>query len=139
MNCMPGQGTIADVVMKKPLVMIVEDDQDNMDLMHFLMERQGYEVLEAHNGREGLELARSRMPHLALVDLAMPDVDGWTLTRELKADPATRHIKIVVVTVCSLMEDRLKAQEAGCDAYITKPMSMTQLAEVVRTFLPNET
>ena len=121
--------------MAKPRILIIEDDRDNMDLMRFMMEREGYDVLEAYDGREGLKLARENLPDLALVDLAMPEVDGWTVTRELKADPATRQIKIVVVTVRSLMEDRQKAQEAGCDAYITKPMSMTQLAEVVAQFL----
>lgn len=121
--------------MRKPRILIIEDDRDNMGLMRFMMEREGYEVLDAYDGRQGLEVARATLPDLALVDLAMPEVDGWTVTRELKADPATRQIKIVVVTVRSLLEDRLKAQEAGCDAYITKPMSMTQLAEVVAQFL----
>jgi two-component system cell cycle response regulator DivK len=121
--------------MKKPRILIIEDDRDNMELMRLMMEREGYEVLEAHDGRVGLELARTWLPDLALVDLAMPEVDGWTVIKELKADPATRYIKLVVVTVRSLLEDRLKAQEAGCDAYITKPMSMVRLAEVVAQFL----
>jgi two-component system cell cycle response regulator DivK len=124
--------------MEKTRILIIEDDRDNMDLMRFMMERQGYEVLEAYDGREGLEMARTMLPHLALVDLAMPEVDGWTVIRELKRDPATRQIKIVVVTVRSLVEDRLRAQEAGCDAFITKPMSMAQLAEVVSQLLPKE-
>jgi two-component system cell cycle response regulator DivK len=124
--------------MEKPRILIIEDDRDNMDLMRFMMERQGYAVLEAYDGREGLEMARTNLPHLALVDLAMPEVDGWTVIQELKADPATRKIKIVVVTVRSLVEDRLRAQEAGCDAFITKPMSMAQLAEVVSQLLPKE-
>jgi CheY-like chemotaxis protein len=124
--------------MEKTRILIIEDDRDNMDLMRFMMERQGYEVLEAYDGREGLEMARTMLPHLALVDLAMPEVDGWTVIRELKRDPATRQIKIVVVTVRSLVEDRLRAQEAGCDAFITKPMSMAQLAVVVSQFLPKE-
>jgi two-component system cell cycle response regulator DivK len=124
--------------MEKPCILIIEDDRDNMDLMRFMMERQGYAVLEAYDGREGLEMARTNLPHLALVDLAMPEVDGWTVIQELKADPATRKIKIVVVTVRSLVEDRLRAQEAGCDAFITKPMSMAQLAEVVSQLLPKE-
>jgi two-component system cell cycle response regulator DivK len=122
--------------MEKTRVLIIEDDRDNMELMRFLMERQGYEVLEAYDGRQGLELARKTLPHVALVDLSMPEVDGWTVIHELKMDPATRQIKIVVVTVRSMVEDRQRALEAGCDAYITKPMSMAQLAEVVAQLLP---
>ena len=124
--------------MEKPRILIIEDDRDNLDLMRYLMERQGYEVLEAYDGRQGLEMARTMLPQLALVDLAMPEVDGWTVIRELKSDPATRQIKIVVVTVRSLVEDRIRAQEAGCDAFITKQMSMAHLAEVVSQFLPKE-
>jgi two-component system cell cycle response regulator DivK len=124
--------------MDKPRILIIDDDPDNLELMRFMMKHQGYEVLEACGGREGLKLARSQRPQLALVDLAMPDIDGWTVTRELKTDPATRHIKVVVVTVRSLRADRQKAQEAGCDAYITKPMSMAQLAEIVSKLLPKE-
>ena len=121
--------------MEKPRILIIEDDRDNLDLMRYLMERQGYEVLEAYDGRQGLEMARTMLPQLALVDLAMPEVDGWTVIRELKSDPATRGIKIVVVTVRSLVEDRIRAQEAGCDAFITKPMRMAHLAEVVSQLL----
>ncbi|HSQ17239.1 MAG TPA: response regulator [Anaerolineales bacterium] len=124
--------------MEAPCILIIEDDRDNSDLMRFMMERQGYEVLEAYDGREGLEMARAYLPPLVLLDLAMPEVDGWTVIRELKADPATCQIKIVVVTVRSLTEDRQKAMEAGCDAYITKPMSLLNLVDVVKKLLPQE-
>ena len=81
--------------MEKPRILIIEDGRDNMEPMRDMMARQGYEVLEAYDGREGLEMARTMLPQLALVDLAMPEVDGWTVIQELKGDPATRQIKIV--------------------------------------------
>jgi two-component system cell cycle response regulator DivK len=118
-------------------ILIIEDDRDNLDLMSFMMRRQGYTVLEASDGRQGLAVARRELPDLILLDLAMPDVDGWTVSHELKSDPATQHIKIVVVTVRSLLEDRRRAIESGCDAYITKPMNMAQLAELVAKHVKN--
>jgi len=121
--------------MEKAKILVVEDDRDNMDLIRFMMERQGYLIFEAYNGREGVEIARQEMPDLILMDLAMPEMDGWTAAKTLKADPATQHIKIVVLSVRSLMEDRRKAAEAGVDAFVTKPMSMQHLAEVVEKYL----
>ncbi len=121
--------------MEKAKILVVEDDRENMDLIRFMMERQGYLIFEADNGREGVEIARQEMPDLILMDLAMPEMDGWTAAKTLKTDPATQHIKIVVLSVRSLMEDRRKAAEAGVDAFVTKPMSMQHLAEVVEKYL----
>jgi CheY-like chemotaxis protein len=80
-------------------------------------------------------MARQELPDLILLDLAMPEMDGWTVARLLKNDPATRKIKIVIVSVRSLLEDRRRAREAGADGYITKPMSMTGFADEVARFL----
>ena len=124
---------------KKHRILIIEDDRDNMDLIVYMMQRQGYSVLEAYDGLEGLEIARRELPDLILLDLAMPEMDGWTVAKILKSDPATQHINIVVVTVRSLPEDRRRAMEAGVDAYVSKPMSMPQLAEAVAKFLPKST
>lgn len=116
-------------------VLIIEDDRDNLGMMAFMLKRLGYSVLEAHDGMEGLQVARQEMPDLILLDLAMPEMDGWTVARILKNDPETRKIKIVVVSVRSLLEDRRRAREAGVDGYITKPMSMATFSEEVGRFL----
>ena len=116
-------------------ILIIEDDLDNLNLMVFMIKRQGYTVLEASDGRQGLAIARRELPDLILLDLAMPDLDGWTVSSELKSDPATQHIKIVVVTVRSLLKDRRRAEESGCDAYVTKPINMAQLAALVAKYV----
>jgi two-component system cell cycle response regulator DivK len=121
--------------MEKARILVVEDDRDNMDLIRFMMERQGYVVYEAYNGREGVEIARQEMPDLILMDLAMPEMDGWAAAKTLKSDPATQHIKIVVVSVRTLLEDRRRAADAGVDAFVTKPMSMQHLTEIVEKYL----
>jgi CheY-like chemotaxis protein len=118
-------------------ILVVEDDRNNMGLFRFLLERQGHTVLEAYNGREGVETARRELPDLILLDLAMPEMDGWTCAKLLKSDPSTQNIKIVVVTVRSLPEDRRRAMEAGVDGYVTKPVSITALSELVTKFLGN--
>lgn len=116
-------------------VLVVEDDRDNLGMITFMLKRLGYTVLEAHDGQEGVDLARKELPDLILLDLAMPEMDGWTAAQILKSDPATQNIKIVVVSVRSLLEDRRRAQDAGVDGYITKPMSMSVFAEEVARFL----
>lgn len=116
-------------------ILVIEDDNDNLGMMSFMLKRSGYSVLEAHDGLEGLKMARQELPDLILLDLAMPEMDGWTVARLLKSDPATRKIKIIIVSVRSLLEDRRRAREAGADGYITKPMSMTVFAEEVARFL----
>lgn len=116
-------------------ILVVEDDRDNLGMISFMLNRLGYDVLEAHDGKEGVDVARKEMPDLILLDLAMPEMDGWTAAQILKSDPATQQIKIVVVSVRSLLEDRRRAQEAGVDGYITKPMSMSVFAEEVAHFL----
>jgi CheY-like chemotaxis protein len=116
-------------------ILVVEDDRDNLGMISFMLKRLGYSVLEAHDGKEGVDIARKELPDLILLDLAMPEMDGWTAAHILKTDPLTEKIKIVVVSVRSLLEDRRRAQEAGVDGYITKPMSMSIFAEEVARFL----
>jgi CheY-like chemotaxis protein len=116
-------------------ILVIEDDNDNLGMMSFMLKRLGYGVLEAHDGMEGLKLARQELPDLILLDLAMPEMDGWTVARLLKNDPATRKIKIIIVSVRSLLEDRRRAREAGADGYITKPMSMTGFADEIAHYL----
>ncbi len=115
--------------MSKSRVLLVEDNMDNFELVHFLLERAGYQVLEAHNGQEALDLAHKELPNLILMDLSMPGVDGWTAARALKADPKTASIPLLAITAHTLPGDRNRALESGFNGYISKPINIQSFAE----------
>jgi len=116
-------------------VLIVEDNVDNYELVKFLLERAGYEVLSAANGRDGVEMARRERPDLILMDLAMPEMDGWDATKVLKDDAATRSIPILALTARTLPADRKRAFNAGCDGYISKPIKVASFDRLVMTLV----
>ncbi len=105
-------------------ILIVEDNEDNQDLMRFLLERAGYEVKTVENAREGIESARNDAPDIILMDLSLPELDGWSAARQIKADPALAKIPLIAVTAHTLAGDRRKALEAGFDTYISKPINI---------------
>jgi two-component system cell cycle response regulator DivK len=105
-------------------ILVVEDNTDNLELVRFLLERSGYQVLEAHDGRMGMDIARQELPDLILMDLSLPGVDGWTAARELKADPNTASIPLLALTAHTLPGDRNRALESGFDGYISKPINI---------------
>lgn len=113
-------------------ILVIEDNAANMKLAVFLLEQKGHEVLQATDAEEGIRLAHQRQPALVLMDLQLPGMDGLAATRLLKADPATRAIKIVALTALAMVGDRERIEAAGCDAYVAKPLSYKQLLEVVR-------
>jgi CheY-like chemotaxis protein len=117
--------------MSKPRVLIVEDNVDNYQLVRFLLERAGYDILSAANGREGVEMARRARPDLILMDLAMPEMDGWDATKVLKSDAATRSIPILALTARTLPADRKRAMDAGCDGYISKPIKVATFDRLI--------
>jgi two-component system, cell cycle response regulator DivK len=117
--------------MSKQRVLLVEDNEDNFDLVNFLLERAGYEVIPAHDGRMGLDLARSAHPDLILMDLSLPEVDGWAAAKELKADPKTVNIPLFALTAHTLPGDRKRALEAGFDGYLSKPINVMGFAQTV--------
>jgi two-component system, cell cycle response regulator DivK len=121
--------------MTKNRILLVEDNVDNFEMVRFLLDRGGYEVLEAHDGSEGLDVARKELPDLVLMDLSMPGVDGWVAARELKADPRTAHIRLVALTAHTLPGDRKHAMEAGFDGYITKPINVKMFSEEIAKIL----
>ena len=108
-------------------ILLVEDNEMNRDMLSRRLQRKGYEILLAVNGQEGLDLAHSEHPDLILMDLSLPDIDGWEATRRLKADDATRSIPVVALTAHAMAGDREKALEAGCDDYDTKPVELDRL------------
>ncbi|MBM3151550.1 MAG: response regulator [Chloroflexi bacterium] len=121
--------------MKACRILLVEDNPDNFELIRFLLEREGYQVLEARDGSQGLRMARSERPDLVLMDLSLPQVDGWSAATQLKADPQTAGIPLVAITAHTLPGDRKRALESGFDGYISKPINVTSLNETVKKAL----
>ena len=118
-------------------VLLVEDNADNRFIYSAMLRHAGYEVILASNGHEGLDFGRTRAPHLVLMDISLPGLDGLEVTRKLKAEEATRDTPIIALTAHALPADRLRALEAGCDAYLAKPISPPAvLAEVRRLIGP---
>jgi CheY-like chemotaxis protein len=118
-----------------PKILLVEDNEMNRDMLSRRLQRKGYEVLCAEDGEKGLELARSEAPDLILMDISLPLMGGWEVTRLLKADISTRHIPIVALTAHAWVTDREKAIEAGCDDYDTKPVEFSRLSEKIENLL----
>ena len=117
-------------------ILVVEDQEDNRRILRLLLTNAGYELIEAVTGEEGVSLAESGRPDLILMDIQLPGLDGYEATRRIKANPALRQIPIIVVTSYALSGDDVKAFEAGCDAYVTKPFNPRQLLAKVREYLP---
>jgi two-component system, cell cycle response regulator DivK len=117
-------------------ILVIEDHEDNRRIMHDLLTRKGYEVIEAVNGLEGVDAAETHRPDLILLDIQLPGIDGYEATRRIKANPNLQMIPIIVVTSYALSGDDMKAFEAGCDAYVAKPFSPRDLLAKVREYLP---
>jgi len=123
--------------MGKPTILIVEDNIDNYELVRFLLQRSGYEVLWAHSGREAIDMLKKERPDLILMDLSLPEMDGWTATELIKSDPETKHIPIIALTAHTLPGDRKRALDVGCDGYLSKPMNIELFNETVQETLAN--
>jgi two-component system, cell cycle response regulator DivK len=118
-----------------PKILLVEDNEMNRDMLSRRLERKGYRVVVAQDGRQGFLLARSERPDLILMDLSLPVMDGWEVTRLLKGNGSTCRIPIIVLTAHALVSDREKAFEAGCDDYDTKPVEFARLSEKIENLL----
>ena len=116
-----------------PIVLLVEDNDDNLRIYSTILTYSGYQVIEATDGEAGLLAARTKRPDLILMDVSIPKIDGWEVTRMLKADPLTASIPIIALTAHALATDRERANEIGFDGYIPKPAEpRLVLAEVER-------
>ncbi len=118
-----------------PKILLVEDNEMNRDMLSRRLQRKGYRVVTAEDGEKGLLLARSEMPDLILMDISLPLMGGWEVTRLLKAEDSTRHIPIIALTAHAWVTDREKAIEAGCDDYDTKPVEFARLSEKIENLL----
>lgn len=117
--------------MPKVRILVVDDNPTNLKLVCDLLDWSGYEVSKAIDAEQALELIGRWPPDLILMDLALPGMNGLTLTRQLKADQATRHIRIVALTASAMKGDEQKALETGCDGYFSKPIDTRRLADQV--------
>jgi CheY-like chemotaxis protein len=116
-------------------ILLVEDNPVNRRLAQFLLKSKGYEVWEATTAPEAFAAVKERRPDLILMDIQLPDVDGLTATRRLKADPATHDIPVVAVTSYAMKGDETRALEAGCSGYVTKPIDKTLFLDTVARVL----
>ena len=119
-------------------ILIADDYEDNRELLRLILTTAAYEVIEASDGQECVELARSQRPDVIMVDLSMPRLDGWEVFRVLREDPRTSTIPCVAATAYAL-SDRERALETGFSAYLTKPFHTTELLEVVSGLLSGRT
>jgi len=110
-----------------PRILLVEDNELNRDMLSRRLQRKGYEVAMATDGRQGVEMAAAGGFDLILMDMSLPEIDGWEATRQLRAAPATAKVPIIALTAHAMAGDRDKAIEAGCDDYDTKPIELDRL------------
>ena len=117
--------------MSRRRILIVEDNMDNYQLVRLILERAGYDVFLAVNGRDGVDAARYQKPDLILMDLGLPEMDGWAASEKLKGDESTKDIPIFAITAHTLPRDRFRAMEAGCDGFFTKPLHVESFLQTI--------
>jgi two-component system cell cycle response regulator DivK len=120
-------------------ILLIEDNEMNRDMLSRRLQHRGYDVIVATDGREGIARAREEAPDLILIDMSLPEIDGWEAARRLKSDEATREIPLIALTAHALLTDREKALEAGCDDYETKPIEFSRLLAKIESRLGHET
>jgi two-component system cell cycle response regulator DivK len=116
-------------------VLIVEDNELNMKLFHDLLDAQGYRTLQTRSGVDALSLARKHRPNLILMDIQLPEVSGLEVTKWLKDDEELRNIPVIAVTAFAMKGDEERIRQGGCEAYISKPISIAAFLETVRRYL----
>ena len=118
------------------LILVVEDQEDNMQILRDVLNSAGYEIVEATDGPKALSAMEDRRPDLILMDIQIPIIDGYEVTRRIKADPKTHSIPVIAVTSHALGEGEQKARSAGCDDFVAKPYSPRQLIAKIREYVP---
>jgi len=125
--------------MTEKKILIIEDNQLNLELATDLLEVNGFEVASAQTAEEGLRMARELLPNLVLMDFSLPGMDGLSATKNLKTDPATRHLTVVGLTAHAMKGDEELALNAGCDGYLTKPINTRTFVATVKKFIATAT
>jgi two-component system, cell cycle response regulator DivK len=137
-GCKPGHEAAAAqsrVTLMQKTILIVEDNELNMKLFNDLLEAHGYKTLQTRSGREALELTRLHKPDLILMDIQLPEVSGLQVTQWIKEDEVLRHIPVIAITAFAMKGDEEKIRQGGCEAYLSKPISILKFLETVRSFL----
>jgi CheY-like chemotaxis protein len=116
-------------------ILLVEDNEMNRDMLSRRLTRRGYRVIEAMDGKAGVDKAHRERPDLILMDVSLPEMDGWEATRMLKASSDTGGIPIIIITAHATMEDREKSLQAGCDEYESKPVDLARLLKKIEALL----
>ncbi len=134
-------GSESDATAKdvRKTVLIVEDNELNMKLFNDLLEAQGYRVLQTRDGLSALDIAKVNMPDLILMDIQLPEVSGIEVTKWLKEDDKLRHIPVIAVTAFAMKGDEEKIREGGCEAYISKPISVVSFLQTIDGYLKDDT
>ena len=124
--------------MSRRKILVVEDNKMNLELVSDILTARGYEVIQASEGRQALELARRLLPDLILMDIQLPEMDGLEVTRRLKGAADTRDIEVVALTAHAMRGDRERAQAAGCAGYIAKPIDIHEFTGIIEGYLKGE-
>jgi CheY-like chemotaxis protein len=116
-------------------ILLIEDNEMNRDMLERRLVRRGFQVVIAVNGKQGVDFAEKEKPDLILMDMSLPEIDGWQATRTIKQNDAIKHIPVIALTAHAMSGDREKALEAGCDDYETKPIDFERLLSKIESHL----
>ena len=119
-------------------ILVIEDNEMNRDMLSRRLVRRGYHVILATDGRQGISAARLEAPDLILMDMSLPEMDGWEAARQLKTDATTQRIPVIALTAHAMVSDRKRALDAGCDEYETKPIEFARLLAKIQAMLGQE-
>jgi two-component system, cell cycle response regulator DivK len=118
-------------------ILVIEDNEDNRQIIRDLLTSLSYDLIEAVDGVEGVAMAQSHRPDLILMDIQLPEIDGYEATRQIRTVPELAQVPIIAVTSYALSGDEAKARDAGCNGYVAKPFSPRELLAKIREFLPD--
>lgn len=121
-----------------PKILLIEDNEMNRDMLSRRLTRKGFHVIVAEDGRKGLELTRTEQPDLVLMDMNLPEIDGWNATNTIKHDKDIKHIPVIALTSHAMAGDKERAFDAGCDEYEPKPIDFSALLSKIHRLLPTQ-
>lgn len=136
MNAAAAKPAVANATFMNRRILVVEDHEDNRRILRDLLTSRGYDLVEAEDGEQALTMAQDQRPSLILMDVQLPLLDGYEVTRRLKANPALRAIPIIAVTSYALSGDESEARAAGCNAYVSKPYRTRELLAKIQEYVP---